>query len=246
MNFWLKKSILGLVLILLILVLFSYKDTLMVLADFGSSDAEQSTTEPVSTPEKPEPESKTTPAASNTSAAGTPQAKSPIKKTESINAAAEGLSNFYASIHGDFEKGDQPRIRRNVVYLPSPKGDLEKLLEDRKMVTRALPKNWRSDKESRPFREGQTLFQKLSEYADQEGLDVIWWLNRDLIVKHAFRINEDITRTAFQVGMAINGHTDNGVKTYFCHQHRAIVLVEEQMNDYLNKECQLLTSKSGF
>ena len=244
MNFWLKKSIFGLILITLILVLVSYKDTLMVLADFGNAETEQTAEAQVSPSEKPE--STTTSAASDTSAAGVPQAKSPIKKTESINAAAEGLSNFYANIHGDFEKGDQPRIRRNVVYLPSPKGNLEKLLEDRKMVTRALPKNWRSDKESRPFREGHTLYQKLSEYAHQEGLDVIWWLNRDLIVKHAFRINEDITRTAFQVGMAINGHTDNGVKTYFCHQHRAIVLVEEQMNDYLNKECQLLTSKSGF
>lgn len=246
MNFWLKKSIFGLILITLILVLVSYKDTLMVLASFDSSESEQPIETQVPTPEQPQSEPTTEPAASNTSAAGTSQAKSPIKKTENINAAAEGLSNFYANIHGDFEKGDQPRIRRNVVYLPAPKGNLEKLLDDRKKVTRALPKNWRSDKESRPFREGQTLYQKLSEYAHQEGLDVIWWLNRDLIVKHAFRINEDITRTAFQVGMAINGHTDNGVKTYFCHQHRAIVLVEEQMNDYLNKECQLLTSKSGF
>ena len=74
----------------------------MVLADFGNAETEQTTETQVSPSEKPE--STTISAASDTSAAGVPQAKSPIKKTESINAAAEGLSNFYANIHGDFEK----------------------------------------------------------------------------------------------------------------------------------------------
>lgn len=161
-----------------------------------------------------------------------------IKQT---NAAAEGLSRFYANLHGT-DADDGPKVRNNIVYLPEPKGDLVEILEARRLVTRPLRKNWSGSTENRPFRKGETLHQKLLEYAKQDGLEVIWWLDRDFIVKDPFRINKDIIDTAYRVGQAIGGHFVNGLSTYFCYQQRTLVLIEKE-SSYLDEECTLLPQK---
>lgn len=213
MSFWVKNIIFGVVLVGLALYLLLNQDLL-----FSEDVVVQE----------------------NGDSAQQEQKKKPIVHNK--NAAADGLSKFYASINSSEDK-DAPKIRNNIVYLADPKGDLVKTLEARRMVVRALRKSWRGNKESRAFRLGQTLYQKLSEYAKNEGLEVIWWLNRDFLVKDPFRINTNIVKTAYKIGEAIEGHFINGVTSYFCHQQRVLVLIEEPL-DYLNEECILLTSKT--
>ncbi|MFT6193813.1 MAG: hypothetical protein ACJASU_000712 [Cognaticolwellia sp.] len=160
---------------------------------------------------------------------------------KSTNAAADGLSNYYASIRGDMT-GDGPKIRNNIVYLPEPEGDLEKILTARGLITRPLPKYWIGETDNHPFRLGETLFGKLSEYAGDNNIQVIWWLNRDFVVKDAFRINKDIVTTYYQVGKAIQGHFKNGLSVYFCYRQRTIVVIEHN-TAYLEKECLLLPNR---
>ncbi len=164
--------------------------------------------------------------------------KSVVRPTKSKNAAADGLSRFYANLHGDNDEG--PKIRNNIVYLPEPKDDLEKILEARRLVTRPLPRRWTGETDSHPFRLGETLFQKLSEYSQDNGLEVFWWLNRDYLVKDAFRVNKNILSTAYQVGKAIEGHFQNGLSIFFCNKQRAIVIIEYSI-PYLSNECILLS-----
>ncbi|ARD45095.1 TcpQ domain-containing protein [Colwellia sp. PAMC 21821] len=166
-----------------------------------------------------------------------------IKAKKKTNAAADGLSRYYANLHGEMD-GKGPKIRNNIVYLPDPEGDLEKILEARRLITRPLRKNWTGNTDSHPFRLGETLYQKLSEYANENDLEMIWWLNRDFLVKDAFRINENIITTSYQVGKAIEGHFENGLSIYFCYQQRAIVLIENSI-PYLAKECMLLPKGSS-
>ncbi len=168
-------------------------------------------------------------------------ATQPAVNIKQDNKAAEGLSRFYANLRGeDDSKG--PVVRNNVVYLPEPKGDLVEILEAKRLTTRPLRRNWKGAADNRPFRKGQTLNQKLHEYAAEQGLEVIWWLNRDFMIKDPFRINSDIIDTAYRVGHAIGGHFQDGLKTYFCYQQRTIVLIEKDLA-YLDEECQLLPQK---
>ena len=60
----------------------------------------------------------------------TGETKAKPAKKKKANSAAEGLSRFYANLHGS-DDGDGPKIRNNIVYLSEPKGDLvEKLKEE--------------------------------------------------------------------------------------------------------------------
>jgi hypothetical protein len=223
MFFWLRNIIFGSVLIVLALLLFDNQDALFTSSEDKSPTVQEATvikpadkaTMPVTAP-------------------------NPIKKTK--NAAADGLSRFYANLHGD-DDSSGPKIRNNIVYLKAPKGDIVKLLEARRLVTRPLRKTWRGVNENFPFRLGETLFQKLSEYANSEGLDVIWWLDKDFLVKDPFRINKDIIKTAYQVGKAVEGHFPEGIKVYFCNQQRSLVLIN-LVEPYLDEECILLPVKS--
>ena len=135
--------------------------------------------------------------------------------------------------------------KNNVVFLPDPKGDLTKILQARQMVVRPYRKNWQGSTESRPFRKGQTLNQKLTEYAQKDGLEIIWWLNRDFVIKDPFRIEKNIIKTSYQIGNAVAGHFPEGISVYFCYRQRAIVLISDPM-DYLNDECTLLGANKSY
>jgi hypothetical protein len=223
MNFWLRNLIFGVILAGLAAALLLNQDLLFSISQDLMPEEDITTTE----------------------SSATPNAKKPkIKKYEekNKNAAADGLSRFYANLHGD-DESDGPKIRNNIVYLPSPTGDLVKILEARRMVTRPLRKNWKGSGSNHPFRLGETLFQKLSEYAENEGLEVLWWLDRDFVVKDPFRINKEIVATAYQVGKAVAGHFEEGISVYFCYQQRTLVLVEDEEQPYLDKECIILPAK---
>ena len=167
-----------------------------------------------------------------------------VSLKKSTNPAADGLSRFYASINPDINtKG--PRTRNNVVYLPAPAGNLVTILEAKKTVTRPYQKSWQGDVKSRPFRTGFTILQKLTDYASNEGIEIIWWLNRDFIVKDPFRIEKNILETSFQLGRSVEGHFKNGLHVYFCYRQRTIVFIDEP-TAYLNDECSMLESKSGY
>jgi len=160
----------------------------------------------------------------------------PAKK-KSTNAAADNFSKYYANIHGD--GGDGPKIRNNIIYLSEPKGDLEQILQAKEKIARPYKRNWHGSTESRPFRKDETLYNKLKEYAAKDHLELIWWLNRDFIIKDPFRINKNILQTGYQVGKAVEGHFQQGINIYFCYKHRTLVLISGSKS-YLENQCILV------
>jgi hypothetical protein len=229
MLFWVRNIIFGGVLAALAYFFFANQD---LLSSFGDGNKANSTA--------PAPKVDTT-------AISTPEVekKTPKKeKPKEENQAAKSLSKFYAKINGD-PNVEVPTIRNNIVYLPAPSGDLETLLNARKKIVRAYPQNWKGTVKSYPFRLGETIGGKLSDFAEQDKLKVFWRLNRDYVVKDAFRINKNILKAALQLGQGIDGHFQNGVSIYFCYASRSIVVIEGTKS-YLNERCSLLKSNSGY
>tara|TARA_B110000014_G_scaffold257858_1_gene243073 strand:- start:52 stop:735 length:684 start_codon:yes stop_codon:yes gene_type:complete len=163
------------------------------------------------------------------------------KKSSRGNSAAEGLSKFYEKIYGS-GKRDGVEIINNIIYLPDPKGDIEELLKARSLVVRPYPKSWVGTKKSRAFRKGETIYEKLSEYLQEEKLEIIWWTNRDFIIKDNFRINKNITYTVYQLSNAISGHFENGLSAFLCYKERSIVITDEPFK-YLFEHCRLIQSQ---
>lgn len=232
MNFWLRNIILGSILALLAWAFFANQDLLLSLdGSLGQID-DSELTETVTSP---------------TEAAL--QEKNKVTKYQqgksSSNAAAVGLSKFYANLYGDND-GKGPKIKNNIVYLPDPKGDISKILQARELVVRPYKKNWKGRTESRPFRKGETLNQKLVEYSSKDGIELMWWLNRDYVVKDPFRIEKDMLRTVFHVAKAVEGHFESGLSIFFCNRQRAVVVIETEPHPFLDEECIKLESANPY
>jgi len=231
MGFWIRNIIIAIILIGLAVGFFVNKDLLLSLGDTPIQEAS-------STPTK----------ASNKKAETTAPSTDKLhyqQGRKANNAAAEGLSNFYAKIYGDGISEKGPRIRNNIIFLPDPQGSLTEILQKREVKVRPYKRNWHGTTASRAFRKGETLYQKLAEYAEKDGLQIIWWLNRDFIIKDAFRINKNILKTAYQVGEAVAGHFPEGINSYFCYRQRTLVFINDAP-EYLNEECSLLKARGAY
>lgn len=231
MSFWLRYGTIGIILATIAYLLLANQDwvELLVGAETEKPDMVEVKTETVDTTKE---------MAKN----DTPEeTKATTIEQKPKNAAAEGLSNFYASINPDLnERG--PVIRNNVVFLPDPEGDITEILEEKDKTTRPRKKNWKGKVESRAFRNGETLYQKLSEYSNNEGIEILWWLNRDFIIKDPFRINKDLIKTAEIISRSVEGHFVDGIKAYFCYSNKTIVLTDEE-NNYLESNCNKLAAE---
>jgi len=228
MGFWVRNIIFGCILVSLAVYFLLNQDLMMSLA--GGSTQNPVESEAIKTDDV-------------VVATPTPPV-TPVKKP-TTNKAAKGLSAFYANINAENIGKNGPVVRNNIVYLPDHEDDLELLLDERKKVVRAYPKNWQGEVESRPFRLGETIFQKLYEYAEQERLRVFWRLNKDFVVKDAFRINKTVLKTALQLGQGVEGHFQNGLSVYFCYQSKSIVMIEGTKS-YLDERCKLIEPKVNY
>lgn len=239
MGFWVRNIIFAIVLLALAYFFLANQDYLLSL---DSASEQETATEVVEVKEATPtslPTTDTPPPTTNTNKPKSQQDKKPN------NAAAEGLSNFYAKIYGDGIGKKGPRIRNNIITLPEPKGSLIEILQAREMVVRPYKKSWQGSTASRAFRKGQTLYQKLAEYAEEDGLEVIWWLNKDFVIKDVFRIDKNLLKTAYLVGEAVAGHYPEGINSYFCYRQRALVFISE-VPQYLKDECFSLKPKNAY
>jgi hypothetical protein len=232
MGFWVRNIIFAIILIALAYGFFANQDFLSLLD--GPSE-QQAATGLIDKKEATKPATATT---------ITPKPQYQQGRTSS-NAAAEGLSNFYAKIYGDGIGKTGPRIRNNIIFLPDLNGDLVEILQAREILVRPYRKDWQGTTASRAFRTGETLYQKLAEYAKKDNLEVIWWLNKDFVIKDPFRIEKNILETAYQIGEAVSGHFPEGISSYFCYRQRTLVFINEAPK-YLDEECSLLKSKNAY
>lgn len=228
MFFWIRNIIFGIVLIALAAYFFLNQDLMMSSLDSNMVEASQKVDiiEQKSTL-APTPE---------------PLAKK-AKEKEVTNTSGEGLSKLYANINSNNIGKYGPVVRNNIVYLPIPDDNLKSLLNKRKEVVNPYSENWQGSTQSYPFRTGETIFEKLLEFAEKDELTIFWRLNKDFIVKDAFRINKNILKTALQLGQGIAGHFPNGLSVYFCYQSKSIVMIEGTKH-YLDQRCKLIKPKS--
>jgi hypothetical protein len=157
---------------------------------------------------------------------------------ESKNAAAEGLSRFYSSIRNQVQK-DKERDKF-VLELKKPEQTLDRVLAERTRIVDPMPINWTGNMEPRRFENGSTLKKVLSEYADNEGITLYWYLSKDYVVKDHFRVDSNFTSALYQIGRAINDDFEYEVYTYFCNKQRAAIITELP-SEFVRANCLKLT-----
>ena len=163
-----------------------------------------------------------------------------IDMKQSTNAAAQGLSQFYESFKNRVNNRDTER-EQFVIDIGKPTFPLDDALAQRGLVVKPSSQNWTGEVAPRRFKMGNTLKSALSSYAKKENIALFWYLERDYVVKHNFRVNTDFVSTLYQVGRAINDDFEYEVYTFFCHRQRAAIITEKP-SQFVRENCRRLAN----
>lgn len=100
---------------------------------------------------------------------------------------------------------------------------------------------WTGEHKFRTFKAGSTLRESISNYAQSEGMQVIWELDQDFIVKSQFQMDDTIVGSLYKIAKAVDANFNGTVQAYVCPKQRSLVITSDR-SDYLEANCKLAHS----
>lgn len=151
-------------------------------------------------------------------------------------SVASGLSAFYEEFRATSVDPIKEEVGDFVMELGTGDQTLDEKLESMASDARPISGRWVGEKKFRTFKAGNTLREALSGYAQQEGMQVIWDLDQDFVVKHQFQMDTTIAAAVKQIASAVDANFDGDVKGYVCPKQRSLVVTANH-TAYLNNNC---------
>ncbi len=165
------------------------------------------------------------------------QTVTPQIAVKSKNAAVE-FTDFYEQIR--FSLDSTGNISDEfIVKLKDTSNQLEDTLLDRTNTVPPLEANWRGKALQRRFQPGSKIRDEMTAYADTEGIELLWTLPRDYVVKHYFHTEGDYLTTLKEIATAIAPDFESPILVYFCPNERAAVITDKT-NTFVQSSCQRL------
>ena len=170
-----------------------------------------------------------------------PSVQSDAPASEGKNNIEENLARFYEEFSFSSKDPIKERYGDFVVALDVPKESQTEQLVAIVSAEQPPEQNWVGDNKFRSFAEGTTIRTESMKYAEQEGMQLIWDLNQDFIIRHRFLSENSLLGTLEEVASAIDANFIPKVNVYFCHKKGTIVITENA-GTYVEENC----TKAGF
>ena len=170
-----------------------------------------------------------------------PSVQSDAPASEGKNNIEENLARFYEEFSFSSKDPIKERYGDFVVALDVPKESQTEQLVAIASAEQPPEQNWVGDNKFRSFAEGTTIRTESMKYAEQEGMQLIWDLNQDFIIRHRFLSENSLLGTLEEVASAIDANFIPQVNVYFCHKKGTIVITENA-GTYVEENC----TKAGF
>ncbi len=153
----------------------------------------------------------------------------------SENPVAKGVAKFYAEVRQAIKPGEE-RINEYTIKLPENDSSLGQQLEKLDGSVQPASANWQGKKVKRSFEKDGTLKNTLQAHAKNEGVELIWDLKYDYVIKHHFTENSDMRSLIKKISTVVNNDYNGQVKTYFCKDANALVITDKD-SEYVTKNC---------
>lgn len=155
------------------------------------------------------------------------------KKEKSVS---QGLSEFYREYRMSSTDPIEEEQGDFVVELSQGSESLDTQLSNMSSGFKTANKDWEGEQKMRSFNAGNTLREAISRYAEQEGMQVIWDLDQDFIIKYQFQMNNTIVGSLSAIASAIDANFEADVSTFVCPEQRTLVVTAE-VTPFLKKNC---------
>ncbi len=159
------------------------------------------------------------------------------------SSAAKGLSNFYGKVKEELLGTNKTLGDGFVLKLTPSVYTLDEELKQREEMVQPGPKTFTGTFMNRRFRSGDTLKQILEQATEDEGMELIWRLDRDYVIKHYFQVESDLVDTVGTVAKALNSDYEKDIQALYCYKQRALVITYE-ISDYVKANCRQAKTKT--
>lgn len=154
-------------------------------------------------------------------------------------SVSRGLSEFYRDFRMSATDPEEDEQGDFVLDIAGVDPNLDNKLAQMSSQTRPVEKNWTGEHKYRTFQEGNTLREAISQYAQAEGMQVIWNLEQDFVIKHQFQLDNTVAGSLAKIASAIDSSFEGQVKAYLCAEQRSLV-VTAQETEFLTTNCRLV------
>jgi hypothetical protein len=153
------------------------------------------------------------------------------KRTISSN-----MSDFYADYRSSSKTPRKEELGDFVMEVKTSDKPLGERLQKMESLQKPVSERWVGEHKHRTIKAGSTLRSAITDYAQSEGMQVIWELNQDFIVKHPFQLDDSMLGSLKMIAKAIDANFDGEVKAYMCPRQRSLVITSKS-SEYLEKHC---------
>ncbi|WP_340678506.1 toxin co-regulated pilus biosynthesis Q family protein [Paraglaciecola sp.] len=160
----------------------------------------------------------------------TPEGEAPKK------SLSENMSKFYSEYRLSSRHPRDDSLGDFVLEVKTSDQPLGTRLQKMESLQKPISGRWVGEHKHRTFKAGMTLRSAITDYAQAEGMQVIWELDQDFIVKHQFQMDNTIIGSLRIIANAIDSNFDGKVKAYVCPKQRSLVITET-VSEYLEKQC---------
>lgn len=154
-------------------------------------------------------------------------------------SVSRGLSEFYREYRMTSTEERNDEQGAFVLDIAGVDPQLDEKLEKMSSQTRPVDERWTGEHKFRTFQEGSTLREAISAYAQAEGMQLIWNLEQDFVIKHQFQMDNTVAGSLAKIASAIDSSFAGTVKAYICTGQRALVVTAEE-TEFLNQHCRLV------
>ena len=151
-------------------------------------------------------------------------------------SVSSGLSDFYRDFRQSSSEVGNSASSEFVVDVEKSEEDLDTQLKSRASKHRPVTDAWVGEHKFRSFKAGNTLREVISDYAEKEGMQVVWDLEQDFVIKHHFQVDDTLVGALTQIASAVNSNFTGDVHAYVCADQRSLV-VTATATEFLLEQC---------
>lgn len=152
---------------------------------------------------------------------------------------SQGMSKFYAAYRMSSSKPFEEDIGDFVMQLNVDQRPLAARLKSMESIQKPISNRWVGEHKYRSFKAGSTVREAITGFAQLEGMQLIWELDKDFIIKNQFQMDNTVTGSLGKIANAVDGSFEGEVKAYICPKQRSLVITEEN-TPYLNNHCSMV------
>nr|WP_256473765.1 TcpQ domain-containing protein [Aliidiomarina quisquiliarum] len=82
-----------------------------------------------------------------------------------------------------------------------------------------------------------TLKSNSERLAAEENMELIWWLDKDYVVRAPFQVNADLLQSLDRLARSLNSHHPGSPQAFLCPRQRAILIATSESAESVSHYC---------